>query len=54
MTGTARIPDTQVAVARLACGHARVVNRNLGLIASGWRTWCFECAAEVEADYAVC
>jgi hypothetical protein len=51
-----RIPDEHAMMIRLACGHARVVDRNLGGVMAdqpGAITWCFECGIEVETDHAI-
>lgn len=56
MSGTAAIPDQHAMMIRLTCGHARIVDANLGGTMAGMPgvvTWCFECDRERECSGAI-
>jgi hypothetical protein len=46
---TKDVPDEQLAVVRLACGHAKIVLANVGVPGPGSSTWCDQCGSAVEA-----
>lgn len=42
-------PDGQLAIVRLACGHAKIVLANVGVPGPGSSTWCDQCGEAVGA-----
>ncbi len=42
-------PDSQLALVRLACGHAKIVLANVGAPGPGSSTWCEHCGSAVAA-----